>query len=187
MQNRSASKNLKTTDMKKVFIFSAVIASSLIATKSYSQIYVGARFGFHVPGARVVVAAPAPVVYGDGYAPAPEYDGGYYAPPATCEAEYPGYAYYDYPAWDGHYRDRVYFSHYRPYFERDHRDYFYDGRFDHERWEHERGRGYGHGWDGDRGYDHDRGWDRGRGYDHDRGWDRDRGYDHDRGWHRGRW
>jgi hypothetical protein len=145
--------------MKKVLIFSTVIAASLIATKSYSQVYVGARIGIHVPGPRVVVAAPAPVVYGDAYAPdpAPAYDGGYYAPPATCEAEFPGYAYYDYPAWYGHYRDRVYFSHYRPYFERDHRENFNRGNFD-----------------------------RGR-FGHDRGWDRGRNRGHDRGEHRGRW
>ena len=134
--------------MKKAFLFTTVIAASLIATKSYSQVYVGAHIGFRVPAPRVVIAAPAPVVYGDAYAPAPApapgYDGGYYAAPATCEAEFPGYAYYDYPAWYGHYRDRAYFAHYRPYFERDHRAYFNRGYFDHGR------------------FDHDRGWHRGR-------------------------
>jgi hypothetical protein len=133
--------------MKKVLIFSAVIAASLIATKSYSQVYVNAHVGFRIPGPRVYVApapvyaAPAPVYE----QPAPAYDGGYYAPPAVCESDYPGYVYYDYPAWYGHYRDRVYFQHYRPFFERDHRTYFYGGRFDHPRWEHERG-GWGHGY-----------------------------------------
>ncbi|HLZ89301.1 MAG TPA: PXPV repeat protein [Puia sp.] len=163
--------------MKKVIILSAVIASSLIATKGYSQVFVSAHVGFRVPGPRVYVA-PAPVYAEPApvYEQAPAYDGGYYAAPPVCEAEFPGYAYYDYPAWDGHYRDRFYFEHYRPYFERDHRAYFYGRRFDHERWEHERGE-YGH----DRGWDHDRGWG------HDRGWDHDRGWGHDREWHRGRW
>ncbi len=31
--------------MKKLFILTAIIATSLIATKGYSQVYVGARFG----------------------------------------------------------------------------------------------------------------------------------------------
>ncbi len=130
--------------MKKLLIFSAVIAASLIATKSYSQVYVGARIGFRVPAPRVYVDAPAPVVYDQ----APTYDGGYYAPPAVCENEYPGYAYYEYPAWCGHYRDRVYFEHYRPWFYRDHRAYFYHGGFDHDRWEHDRGwhNGWHEGW-----------------------------------------
>lgn len=149
--------------MKKVIVFSAVLAASLIATKSYSQVYVNAHVGFRVPGARVYVApapvytAPAPVytqpapeydqpVYDQ---PAPVYGGGYYAAPEVCETEYPGYAYYSYPAWNGHYRDRVYFAHYRPWFERDHRAYFNGGgRFNHARWEHDRGYyarpGYGH-------------------------------------------
>jgi len=120
--------------MKKVIILTAVIAASLIATKGYSQVFVSAHVGFRVPGPRVYVA-PAPVYA----APAPVYEGGYYAAPAVCETDFPGYAYYDYPAWGGHYRDRVYFEHYRPWFERDHRGYFYGGRFDHARWEHERG------------------------------------------------
>ena len=145
--------------MKKVIVFTAVVAASLIATKSYSQVYVNARVGFRIPGARVYVApapvyaAPAPVyeqpapVYDQpgydqpGYdQQAPAYGGGYYAAPQICETEYPGYAYYNYPAWSGHYRDRVYFAHYRPWFERDHRSYFYGGgRFNHSRWEHDRG------------------------------------------------
>jgi hypothetical protein len=123
--------------MKKLFILTAIIATSLIATKGYSQVFVGARVGFRVPAPRVYVGAaiPAPVVY----APAPVYAGGYYAAPNVIEADFPGYAYYDYPAWNGHYRDRFYFAHYRPFFERDHRAYFYHGGFDHARFEHDRG------------------------------------------------
>ena len=120
--------------MKKLLILSTVIAASLVATKGYSQVYVNAHVGLRIPGARVVVA-PAPVYA----APAPVYEGGYYADPAICETDFPGYAYYDYPAFNGHYRDRYYFAHYRPYFERDHRGYFYGGRFDHARWERARG------------------------------------------------
>jgi hypothetical protein len=124
--------------MKKLFMFTAVIAASLITTRSYSQAYVSAHLGFRVPHARVFVApapVPAPVVY----QPAPVYDGGYYANAAVCEADFPGYVYYDYPVWNGHYRDRVYFEHYRPIFERDHRAYFFHGRFDHDRFDHDRG------------------------------------------------
>ncbi len=123
--------------MKKLFVLAAVITTSLIATKSYSQVYVSARFGVRVPVPRVYVAPP--VVYGDAYAPAPVYAGGYYAAPAICETDFPGYAYYNYPAWNGHYRDRFYFEHYRPFFEREHRAYFYRGGFDHYRFDHDRG------------------------------------------------
>lgn len=151
--------------MKKLFILSALVASSLIATKSYSQVYVNAHVGFRVPGARVYVSsgpayvAPAPVVYqnapvyNDGYAPAPVYQEG--CDPVAYENDYPGYAYYSYPAWNGHYRDRFYYAHYRPYFEREHYAYFNRGRFDHERFEHERfDRGHY-----DRGHsDHGRRW-----------------------------
>lgn len=135
-----------TAVSKKVLMFSAVIAASLIATKSYSQVFVGAHIGFRVPAPRVYVGAtiPAPVYA----APAPAYDGGYYAAPEVCETDYPGYAYYDYPAWCGHYRDRVYFEHYRPFFYRDHAAYFYHSGFNHAHWEHDRGYayhgGYGH-------------------------------------------
>lgn len=158
--------------MKKVMIFTAVAAASLIATKSYSQVYINAHIGFRIPGPRVYVApapvytAPAPVyeepapVYEQ---PAPVYEGGYYAPPAVCESEFPGYVYYDYPAWGGHYRDRCYFEHYRPYFMRDHREYFYGGRFDRDRWENER---WEHDRGNHRGWDHERGWER-----HGRHWD----------------
>jgi hypothetical protein len=130
--------------MKKLFILTAIIASSFIATKGYSQAYVGARVGFgHArigfPVVRRPFIAPVPVVYGGYVAPAPVYAGGYYAAPAILESDFPGYAYYDYPAWNGHYRDRFYFEHYRPYFERDHRAYFYRGGFDHARFAHDRG------------------------------------------------
>jgi hypothetical protein len=126
--------------MKKLFILTAVIAASLVATKSNAQVFVSAHVGFRVPVPRVVVA-PAPVVYGAAYAlaPAPVYADGYYAAPAICEAEFPGYTYYGYPAWSGHYRDRFYFEHYRPLFERDHRAYFNRGHFDHTRYGHDRG------------------------------------------------
>jgi hypothetical protein len=133
--------------MKKLFILTAVIAASLIATKSYSQVFVGAHIGFRVPAPRVYVGAaiPAPAVYAPApayVAPAPVYAGGYYAAPAVIEAEFPGYAYYDYPAWYGHYHDRVYFEHYRGAFYRDHAAYFNHGGFDHARWAHDRGFGY---------------------------------------------
>ena len=149
-----------TNVCKKVFILSAVIAASLIATKSYSQVYVNAHVGFRVPGARVYVSsgpayvAPAPVVYQQ--APAPVYTDDYAPAPDQCdpvvyESQYPGYIYYNYPAWQGHYRDRFYYSHYRPYFEREHYAYFNHGRFDHSRYERDyRGRGgyggRGHAW-----------------------------------------
>ncbi len=135
--------------MKKVFILSAVVAASLIATKSYSQVYVDAHVGFRVPGARVYVSScpayvePAPVVYQT----APVYNDG-------------GYGYYNYPAWNGHYRDQCYYEHYRPYFEREHSEYFHRDRYDHDRYDHDR-------------YDHER-------FDHERDEHRDYG-------HRDRW
>ncbi|MBS1660077.1 MAG: hypothetical protein JST68_03400 [Bacteroidetes bacterium] len=116
-----------------------------------------AHVGFRVPGPRVYVApAPAPVVYQQ--APVyqePVYDDSYaYAPapincdPVAFEAEYPGYAYYNYPVWNGHYRDRVYYAHYRPYFMRANAGYYYHGRFDRGRFERER---FAHGRGGYRG------------------------------------
>jgi hypothetical protein len=114
--------------MKKVFVLTAIIASSLIATKSYSQVYAGARFG-HVGVVRAGVGFPVyhrpflrgpvgPVVYGGVYAaPAPVYAP---APAVIDYSEFPGYAYYNYPAWYGHFRDRVYYEHYRPVFMRSH-------------------------------------------------------------------
>ena len=53
------------------------------------------------------------------------------------ERNYPGYTYYTYPAWHGHYRDGAYYRHYRPAFEREHRAYFNGRKFDHDRYERE--------------------------------------------------
>jgi hypothetical protein len=76
--------------------------------------------------------------------------------PVVYERDYPGYSYYTYPAWHGHYHDRFYYAHYHAAFEREHRGYFEGRRFDHERFERERhvhpynGRGHGR-------QEHDRG------------------------------
>lgn len=51
------------------------------------------------------------------------------------ERDYPGYTYYTYPAWHGHYRDRVYYEHYHSRFYREHKRYFHGKEFDHDRWE----------------------------------------------------
>jgi len=53
------------------------------------------------------------------------------------ERDYPGYTYYTYPAWHGHYRDRDYYEHYHRRFERRHRGYFRGREFDHDRFERE--------------------------------------------------
>jgi hypothetical protein len=53
------------------------------------------------------------------------------------ESTYPGYTYYTYPAWHGHYRDQAYYAHYQPRFERNHRAYFHGRTFDHDRFERE--------------------------------------------------
>jgi hypothetical protein len=53
------------------------------------------------------------------------------------EREYPGYSYYTYPAWHGHYRDHAYYAHYHARFYREHRHYFAGGHFDHDRFERE--------------------------------------------------
>jgi len=54
------------------------------------------------------------------------------------EQAYPGYSYYSYPSWHGHYRDKVYYDHYHDRFYREHKAYFHDNaHFDHDRWEHE--------------------------------------------------
>jgi len=53
------------------------------------------------------------------------------------ERSYPGYTYYTYPKWHGHYRDRVYYEHYHHRFEREHRAYFRGRQFDHDRYERE--------------------------------------------------
>lgn len=156
--------------MKKLFVLTTILAGTLIATSAYSQVSI--HVGFNLPVRRVYVAPPPPptVVYQQYPAPAPvyqdEYDQNGYnqdncsqAPTTVVyETEFPGYAYYNYPVWNGHYRDRVYYEHYRPYFNRDNRGYFNRGRFDRERFVRER---YARG-----GYDHDRG--------QHRGWDRDR-------------
>lgn len=55
------------------------------------------------------------------------------------QTSYPGYTYYTYPAWRGHYRDHVYYQHYHRRFERQHRAYFQDRQhFDNNRFEKER-------------------------------------------------
>lgn len=61
------------------------------------------------------------------------------------ERDYPGYTYYTYPAWNGHYRDRAYYAHYHRTFEREHRNYFHGRRFDHDRYERENHWHNGHG------------------------------------------
>ena len=102
-------------------IATMILAGSLAASSAHSQVRVDARVGF---------GAPAPVVY---------------------ERDYPGYAYYEYPAWRGHYQDRFYYEHYHRRFYRDHRGYFNGRRyFDHERFERERD---GHRGDWHRGPD----------------------------------
>lgn len=112
--------------MKKVLVLTAIIASSFIATKSYSQAYVGARVGFghagfaHPGFARAGVGFP---VYHRPYLRGPVAP----APAAIAYNEFPGYAYYNYPAWYGHFRDRVYYEHYRPIFQRSHA--YYRGGF----------------------------------------------------------
>ena len=162
---------------KRILLAAAlVIGGSMIATTGYSQVYVNARVGLRFPAPRVYVAPPPPVVYQneapvyqDEYAPAPVYQNEY-APTVVYENEFPGYAYYNYPAWNGHFRDHFYYEHYRPFFEREHAGYFNRGRFDHERFEHERysrgyaargsnGRGFeNHGGHNDRGHN-EHGWD----------------------------
>jgi hypothetical protein len=54
------------------------------------------------------------------------------------ERDYPGYTYYTYPAWQGHYRDRVYYEHYHRSFERRNRPYLRGRQFDHDRFEREK-------------------------------------------------
>ncbi|HXB94087.1 MAG TPA: hypothetical protein VNU70_02975 [Puia sp.] len=60
------------------------------------------------------------------------------------EGVYPGYTYYSYPAWHGHYRDHVYYEHYHDRFYREHRSYFVGKRFDHDRYERDRNRHHDH-------------------------------------------
>ena len=110
--------------MKQLLIVSMLVAGSLVAaTSAKAQVRVDAHVGF---------GAPAPVV--------------------VYENDYPGYSYYEYPAWRGHYHDRAYYQHYHYRFEREHRPYFENRRFNHERFERENHWG-GHR-DGDRGRGH---------------------------------
>lgn len=133
-----------------------IIAGSLAASTGYSQVYVHARFGIGIPAPRVYYApapvcapAPAPVAYQDEYAPA-------YAPAPVVD-EYPVETYFDlypnYPAWGGHYRDEVYFAHYRPFFDRYRRDHISEFNRFHEQRGYDRGyaRGYARG--NDRGHE----------------------------------
>ena len=53
------------------------------------------------------------------------------------ERDYPGYTYYTYPKWHGHYKDKVYYDHYHARFENEHRAYFHGHSFDHDRYEHD--------------------------------------------------
>jgi hypothetical protein len=53
------------------------------------------------------------------------------------ERDYPGYTYYTYPRWHGHYHDRAYYEHYHHRFERERHPYFRGREFDHERFERE--------------------------------------------------
>lgn len=53
------------------------------------------------------------------------------------ERDYPGYTYYSYPRWHGHYRDHEYYEHYHARFEREHRTYFHGREFDRNRWDRE--------------------------------------------------
>jgi hypothetical protein len=52
------------------------------------------------------------------------------------ERDFPGYTYYTYPAWRGHYQDRAYYNHYRGRFHREHKRYFHGRDFDHTGWDH---------------------------------------------------
>lgn len=108
-------KKAAMTFRRTLFILSLIVAGSFVANSAYSQVRVDAHIG---------IGVPAPIVY---------------------ERDYPGYSYYTYPAWNGHYRDRFYYAHYRPVFEREHRAYFSGRRFDHERFERENHWHGGHG------------------------------------------
>jgi len=81
------------------------------------------------------------------------------------ERDFPGYTYYTYPAWRGHYQDRWYYEHYRRRFHREHRHYFRGRDFDHQAWDRRNDRDRGRGWDRDRDHGRDRDNDRDR---HDR-------------------
>ena|ERR1700733_4709539 len=90
--------------MKALLITTMIIAGSLVASTGYSQVIVRARVGFGIPAPRVIIAPAPAVAYEEGYAPVPYADA----------------ALYTYPAWNGHYHDRFYYDHYRPFFVRDH-------------------------------------------------------------------
>jgi hypothetical protein len=101
--------------MKALLMTTMIVAGSLMASKADSQIYIRGHIGIGIPAPRVYYApAPAPVAYQDEYGP--EYA------PAPAVDEYPVETYVNFypnfPAWGGHYRDRVYFDHYRPSFDR---------------------------------------------------------------------
>lgn len=109
----------KNKGVRKILIIaSMIIATSLIANTGYSQVYVHARVGLGIHAPRFY--RPAPVVFAGGYVPAPA--------PVAYGYAYPDAAYYNYPAWNGHYRDHFYYEHYRPVFERSHRGYYHGRR-----------------------------------------------------------
>jgi hypothetical protein len=62
----------------------------------------------------------------------------------SLERSYPGYTYYTYPAWHGHYQDRAYYAHYHSRFEREHRTYIRSRHFDRDRFERDRKAGRWH-------------------------------------------
>lgn len=139
--------------MKALLVTTMIIAGSLVASTGYSQVYVHARFGIGIPVPRVYYApAPAPVVYQDEYGP--EYA------PAPVVDEYPVETYFDlypnYPAWGGHYRDQVYFAHYRPFFDRYRRDHTSEFNRVHEQRSYDRGHARGNDRGRDGHFDHSR-------------------------------
>ena len=158
--------NLKSNKMKKVFTLGALIgASLLIAAKSQAQDpdpYVSqqpAPNAYPQPGPNAYPQAgpnaypqtgpyayqqPDPYAYPDGYLDPNGYPS---ADGIVYEAQFPGYLYYNFPAWNGHYRDYWYYAHYRPFFERQYAGFFIGGRFDRARFVGARfGRGYGGGY-----------------------------------------
>src|ERR1700742_2176380 len=111
--------------MKKLFTFIALAAGGLlIAAKSDAQDYPPPAYaqpapGYGNPGYGAPQYATPPPAYGaqapvdvdpyadqdmgpDGY---PSSDGIIY------EDQFPGYVYYDFPVWNGHYRDYWYYAH----------------------------------------------------------------------------
>lgn len=138
--------------MKRLFVLSTIIAASLIATTGYSQVYVNAHVGIGLPRIHgLPIPVPVPVVYQS----APVCQETYAPAPVAYEA-YPDAAYYTYPAWNGHYRDRVYYEHYRPYYEKSHRVVAYNDHRGYDHREYDR-RGYDHRENDHRG-EHGRGW-----------------------------